>query len=131
MYMLDTNMCIYIIKKRPIGLLEKFNSIPENSLCISVVTYAELQYGVERSSSKKMNQEIIKDFISRLTVLSWDMEAASHYGKIRSNLEKKGTPIGNMDLMIAAHALSQTCTIVSNNLREFKRVEGLKYENWV
>lgn len=131
MYMLDTNMCIYIIKKRPTGLLEKFNSIPKNSLCISVATYAELQYGVERSSSKKMNQEIIKDFISRLIVLSWDMDAASQYGKIRSNLEKKGTPIGNMDLMIAAHALSQKCIIVSNNLREFKRVEGLKYENWV
>jgi tRNA(fMet)-specific endonuclease VapC len=131
MYMLDTNICIYIIKKRPIGLLEKFNSIPKNSLCISVVTYAELQYGVERSSSKKMNQKIIQDFISRLIVLSWDMDAAGKYGKIRSNLEKKGTPIGNMDLMIAAHALSQKCTIVSNNLREFKRVEGLKYENWV
>jgi tRNA(fMet)-specific endonuclease VapC len=131
MYMLDTNICIYIIKKRPISLLEKFNSIPKNSLCISVVTYAELQYGVERSSSKKMNQEIIKDFISRLSVLSWDMEAAGHYAKIRSNLEKKGTPIGNMDLMIAAHALSQKCTIVSNNLREFKRVQDLKYENWV
>ncbi len=131
MYMLDTNMCIYIIKKRPIGLLEKFNSIPKNSLCISVVTYAELQYGVERSSSKKMNQKIIKDFISRLIVLSWDMDAAGQYGKIRSNLEKKETPIGNMDLMIAAHALSQKCIIVSSNLREFKRVEGLKYENWV
>jgi tRNA(fMet)-specific endonuclease VapC len=131
MYMLDTNICIYIIKKRPIGLLEKFNSIPKNSLCISVVTYAELQYGVERSSSKKMNREIIKDFISRLIVLSWDMDAAGQYGKVRSNLEKKGTPIGNMDLMIAAQALSQKCTIVSNNLREFKRVEDLLYENWV
>ena len=131
MYMLDTNMCIYIIKKRPISLLEKFNSIPKNNLCISVVTYAELEYGVERSSSKKMNQSIIKDFVSHLTVFSWDMDAARQYGKIRSNLEKKGTPIGNMDLLIAAHALSQKCTIVSNNLREFKRVKDLKYENWV
>lgn len=131
MYMLDTNICIYVIKKRPISLLEKFNSVPKNSLCISVVTYAELQYGVERSSSKKMNQAIIKDFISHLTVLSWDMNAASQYGKIRSNLEKEGTPIGNMDLLIAAHALSQQCTLVSNNLREFKRVEGLICENWV
>jgi len=129
--MLDTNMCIYIIKKRPLGLLEKFNSIPRNRLCISVVTYAELQYGIERSSSKKMNQTIIHDFVSHLAVLSWDMEAARQYGKIRSNLEKGGTPIGNMDLLIAAHALSQKCTIVSNNLREFKRVKNLKCENWV
>jgi tRNA(fMet)-specific endonuclease VapC len=131
MYMLDTNMCIYIIKKRPTGLLEKFNSIPQNRLCISVVTYAELQYGIERSSSKKMNQTIIDDFVSHLAVLPWDMDAARQYGKIRSNLEKEGTPIGNMDLLIAAHALSQKCTIVSNNLREFKRVKNLKYENWV
>jgi tRNA(fMet)-specific endonuclease VapC len=131
MYMLDTNICIYIIKKRPLGLLEKFNRIPRNNLCISVVTYAELEYGVERSSSKKLNHDIIMDFVSNLTVLSWDMDTARHYGKIRSNLEKKGTPIGNMDLMIAAHALSQKCTLVSNNLREFKRVKNLKYENWV
>jgi tRNA(fMet)-specific endonuclease VapC len=131
MYMLDTNICIYVIKKRPLGLLEKFNGVPKNSLCISVVTYAELLYGVERSSSKKMNREIVQDFISRLIVLSWDMDAASLYGKLRTNLEKNGTLIGNMDLMIAAHALSQKCTLLSNNLREFKRVQGLKHENWV
>lgn len=131
MYMLDTNMCIYIIKKRPIGLLEKFNSIPQNRLCISVVTYAELQYGIERSSSKKMNQKIIDDFVSHLAVLSWEMEAARQYGKIRSDLEKDGTPIGNMDLLIAAHALSKKCTIVSNNLKEFNRVKNLKCENWI
>ncbi len=131
MYMLDTNMCIYIIKKRPISLLEKFDSIPKNSLCISVVTYAELQYGIERSSSKKMNQAIINDFVSHLTVYLWDMEAARQYGKIRSDLEKDGTPIGNMDLLIAAHAISQKCTIVSNNLKEFQRVKNLKCENWV
>lgn len=131
MYMLDTNICIYIIKKRPISLMNKFDSIPTNEICISVVTYAELQYGVERSSSKKMNQEVVDDFISHLTVLSWDMDSAQQYGKIRSNLEEKGTPIGNMDLLIAAHALSQKCTLVSNNLREFNRVKDLKYENWV
>jgi tRNA(fMet)-specific endonuclease VapC len=131
MYMLDTNICIYIIKKRPISLMEKFNNIPKSNLCISVVTYAELQYGVERSSSKKMNQGILNDFISNLTVLSWDNDAARQYGKIRSTLEKNGIPIGNMDILIAAHALSQKCILVSNNLREFKRVKNLKYENWV
>lgn len=131
MYMLDTNMCIYIIKKRPISLMEKFNSIPKNNICVSVVTYAELQYGVERSSSKRMNREIVDDFISHLTVLSWDMDAAYRYGKIRSALEEKGTPIGNMDLLISAHALSQKCTLVSNNLREFNRIKDLETENWV
>jgi len=131
MYMLDTNICIYLIKKRPLGLLEKFKSIRKNSLCISVVTYAELTYGVERSSSKKMNQRIVTGFISYLDVLPWDMDAADHYGKLRSSLEKKGTPIGNMDMLIASHALSEKCVLVSNNFREFKRVPGLKYENWV
>jgi len=131
MYMLDTNICIYLIKKRPPNLLEKFKSIRKNSLCISVVTYAELTYGVERSSSKKMNQKIVTDFISYLDVFPWDMDAADQYGKLRSGLEKKGTPIGNMDMLIASHALSNNCILVSNNLREFKRVPRLKYENWV
>ncbi len=131
MYMLDTDICIYIIKKRPANLLEKFNAIPPNDLCISTVTYAELQYGVERSSSKKMNQRILADFVSHLEVQPWNVEAARQYGKIRTSLEKKGKPIGNMDLLIAAHALSQQCILVSNNLREFSRIRGLKCENWV
>lgn len=131
MYMLDTNICVYIIKKRTSELLIKFNSIQKNSICISVVTYTELHYGVERSSSKNLNQRIIDDFVSLLTVLPWDRDAARVYGKIRANLEKKGIPIGKMDMLIAAHALSQKCTLVSNNLREFKRVKDLKYENWV
>ena len=131
MYMLDTNICIYLIKKRPPNLLEKFKSIRTKNICVSVVTYAELTYGVERSSSKKMNQKIVTGFISHLDVLPWDMDAADHYGKLRSGLEKKGTPIGNMDMLIASHALSEKCTLVSNNLRAFKRVPSLKYENWV
>ena len=131
MYMLDTNICIYIIKKRPTNLLEKFNAIPPNTLCISTITYAELQYGVERSSSKKMNQRILADFVSRLDVQPWDVEAARQYGKIRTSLEKRGKPIGNMDLLIAAHALSQQWVLVSNNLREFSRIRGLQCENWV
>lgn len=131
MYMLDTNICIYIIKKRPAYLLEKFKTVPLEELCISVVTYAELAYGIERSSSKKMNRKIIEDFISHLIVVPWDRQAARQYGKIRANFEKKGTPIGNMDLLIAAHAISQNYILVSNNLREFKRVNHLKFENWV
>ena len=131
MYMLDTDICIYIIKKRPANLLEKFNTIPPSTLCISTVTYAEMQYGVERSSSKKMNQRILADFVSHLDVQPWDVAAARQYGKTRVSLEKRGKPIGNMDLLIAAHALSQQCILVSNNLREFSRVRGLQCENWV
>ncbi|MCP4683503.1 MAG: type II toxin-antitoxin system VapC family toxin [Desulfobacterales bacterium] len=131
MYMLDTNICIYIIKKRPPGVLKKFHTVNKSKLCISVITYAELQYGVELSSSKKKNRLILTDFISLLTVLSWDMDAVRDYGKIRTDLKKKGAPIGNMDLLIAAHALSQKCILVSNNLREFRRIKALRQENWV
>lgn len=131
MYMLDTDICIYIIKKRPANLLEKFNAIPPDTLCISTITYADLQYGVERSSAKKMNQRILADFVAHLAVQPWDVEAARQYGKIRTSVEKRGKPIGNMDLLIAAHALSQQCILVSNNLREFSRIQGLQYENWV
>lgn len=130
-YMLDTNICIYIIKKRPNSILQKFQKIKDTDVCISVITFAELQYGVERSSSKKLNQQVINDFISRLLVLPWDNKAAIEYGKLRNTLNKKGTPVGNMDLMIASHAVSLKMTIVSNNLKEFRRIPKLQYENWV
>lgn len=129
--MLDTNICIYIIKKRPESILKKFKKHRNQNIYISVITLAELQYGVERSSSKKFNQKIINDFISHLFVVPWDKESAVQYGKLRNTLNEKGTPVGNMDLMIASHALSQDFTLVTNNVKEFKRVPNLKYENWV
>ncbi len=101
------------------------------NIYMSVITLAELQYGVERSSSKKFNQKIIDDFVSHLFVVPWDNKSAIQYGKLRNSLNEKGTPIGNMDLMIASHALSQNFTLVTNNVKEFKRVPNLKYENWV
>lgn len=131
MFMLDTNICIYIIKKRPESILKKFKKHRNQNIYISVITLAELQYGVERSSSKKFNQKIINDFISHLFVVPWDKESAVQYGKLRNTLNEKGTPVGNMDLMIASHALSQDFTLVTNNVKEFKRVPNLKYENWV
>ena len=131
MYMLDTNICIYVIKKRPPKLLEKFNTIEKNSLCVSVVTYAELWYGVERSAKKKRNRRVLEEFMALLDVLPWAPDAAREYGNIPSDLESKGTPIGNMDLLIAAHALATDCVLVSNNLREFRRIKKLKCENWV
>ncbi len=131
MFMLDTNICIYIIKKRPESILKKFKKYRNQNVYISVITLAELQYGVERSSSKKFNQKIINDFISHLFVVPWDKESAVQYGKLRNTLNEKGTPVGNMDLMIASHALSLDFNLVTNNVKEFKRVPNLKYENWV
>jgi tRNA(fMet)-specific endonuclease VapC len=131
MYMLDTDICIYILKKRPAAVLEKFSKMHRDQICISIVTYAELKYGAERSLSKKMNYEIIEEFVARLNILPWDEEAANHYAKIRHYLEGQGTPIGNMDLLIAAHARSRGYKLVTNNLREFSRVPDVKLENWV
>ncbi|MBF0287256.1 MAG: type II toxin-antitoxin system VapC family toxin [SAR324 cluster bacterium] len=131
MYMLDTNICIYIIKRRPSEVLSKFEKIKQGQICISIVTYAELKFGVEKSSSKQMNQNIVEEFVARLKVDLWDVEAANHYAKIRYYLEHQGTPIRNMDMMIAAHARSQGCRLVTNNLREFERVPDLKLENWI
>ena len=129
--MLDTDICSYIIRERPVSVLEKFRRIDASDLSISVITQAELLYGVARSASKKINREVVADFISRLIVLDWNGNAAEQYALLRAALEAKGKPIGNMDLMIAAHALSIGATVVSNNVRHFIAVPGLKSVNWV
>jgi len=131
MYMLDTNTCIYIIKRRPVKVLKRFEAVDNDQICISVVTHAELQYGLVRSSKIEHNQRILDAFVARLTVWAWDQDAVTHYGRIRRYLEQKGTPIGNMDLLTAAHALAKSCTLVTNNQREFKRVPELKTANWI
>ena len=131
MYMLDTNICIYVLKKRPKAVRDKFDNVRRDQIYISIITYAELKFGVEKSLSKKMNQEILNEFIARLQIKLWDEEAANHYAKIRYELEKQGTPIGNMDLMIASHARSCGYKLVTNNLREFDRVPDLKLVNWI
>jgi len=131
MYMLGTNTCIYIIKKRPQKVLQHFETVPNEQICISVVTHAELQYGVERSANIAHNQRILDEFVARLSVWPWDQDAVAHYSRTRRNLEQKGILIGNMDLLIAAHALSRKCTLVTNNLKEFERVPGLKTANWI
>ena len=128
--MLDTNIVIYVIKRRPIEVLGVFNA-HTGQMCISSITLAELLHGVEKSSMVSHNLQKVEDFISRLDVLSYDNGAASHYGDIRANLEKKGTPIGVNDLHIAGHARSESLILVSNNVREFERVEGLRLENWI
>ena len=128
--MLDTNIAIYVIKRRPPEALAIFNQ-NANLLCISAITLAELMHGVEKSSRPERNLNEVEDFVSRLSVLEYGEKSAAHYGEIRSNLERKGTPIGVNDLHIAGHARSEGLTLVTNNTKEFERVEGLRLENWV
>lgn len=127
--MLDTNIVIYIIKQRPLELLQIFNQ-HTGQLCISSITLAELMHGVEKSQQVDKNLKNVEDFISRLEVLDYGLKAATHYGDIRADLERKGTPIGVNDLHIAGHARSDGLIIVTNNLKEFERVAGLRVENW-
>lgn len=129
-FMLDTNIVIYVIKRRPLEILEIFNA-HAGQMCISSITLAELLHGVEKSSMISQNLRKVEDFVSRLEVLPYDSSAASHYGDIRADLERKGTPIGVNDLHIAGHARSEALILVSNNIREFERVEGLRLKNWI
>lgn len=130
-YMLDTDICSYIIREKPIKVFERFETLEMDQLCISVITYAELMYGVEHSSSKKINRSIVDDFTNHLTIIDWDTSAAERYGKIRAFLQAGGNIIGAMDMMIAAHAVSQKMTLVTNNEKHFKRVPKLNIENWI
>jgi len=128
-YMLDTNICIYVLKHRPSQVRERFNRHAAH-LCTSSVVAAELYYGVEKSSLPARNLEAVESFLARLDVLPFDTRAAGHFGQIRAGLEAEGQPIGSYDFMIAAHARSQGLTVVTNNTREFNRVPGLLVENW-
>jgi tRNA(fMet)-specific endonuclease VapC len=129
-YMLDTNIVIYVIKRKPIEVLEIFN-LHAGQMCISSITLAELFHGAEKSTKIEHNLRIVEDFISRLQVIEYGVKAAAHYGDIRANLERKGTVIGLNDLHIAGHARSEGLTLVTNNVREFERVEGLLLNNWI
>lgn len=129
-YMLDTNIVIYVIKRKPIELLDLFN-LHAGQMSISSITLAELLHGAEKSAKPEHNMRQVEDFISRLEVLEYGIKAAAHYGSIRASLEKQGTPIGVNDLHIAGHARSEGFILVTNNMREFERVDGLCVENWV
>ena len=128
--MLDTNIVIYVIKRRPIEVLKVFNQ-HAGQMCISSITLAELLHGAEKSERVEHNLAVIEDFVSRLTVMEYNNKTAAHYGDIRADLERKGTTIGVNDLHIAGHARSEALTLVTNNMSEFERVEGLRLENWV
>ncbi len=129
-YMLDTNICIYLIKHKPEKVFKKLEKIDPNEVCISSVTYAELSYGVEKSVQKERNRLALSLLLSNIDIVSFDDVAADEYGIIRSDLEKKGTPIGPLDTMIAVHAKALGYTLVTNNVKEFSRVKGLIVENW-
>jgi len=128
--LLDTNIVIYVIKRRPIEALETFNR-HAGQMAISSITLAELMHGAEKSSKVDANIRVVEDFASRLQVLPYSAKAAQHYSSIRAALEKIGQPIGINDLHIAAHARSEGFTLISNNLGEFSRVPALLSENWV
>ena len=129
-YLLDTNICIYVINARPSAVLARFMAHEIDGLGISAITASELCWGVCKSGSVR-NRTTLEKFLSPLTILDYDLGAAQHYGKLRAHLEKQGTPIGPLDQQIAAHALALDITLVTNNLREFERVPGLRVENWV
>ncbi|WP_228257895.1 type II toxin-antitoxin system tRNA(fMet)-specific endonuclease VapC [Pseudoxanthomonas winnipegensis] len=130
LYLLDTNICIYIINRRPPRVFEHFAGLQIGQVAISSITGAELDYGVAKSGSQR-NRQALDKFLAPLDVLSFDEAAMRRYGALRSGLERQGTPIGAMDQLIAAHALALDAVLVSNNLREFERVPGLRLENWV
>jgi tRNA(fMet)-specific endonuclease VapC len=129
-YMLDTNICIYVIKSRPAELREQFNRLTEQ-ICISTITLAELFYGVEKSSRRAQNLQAVEEFVARLEALPFSAEAAAHYGQVRAELERAGQLAGPYDMLIGAHARSAGLIVVTNNLREFERIPGLRIENWV
>jgi tRNA(fMet)-specific endonuclease VapC len=129
-YMLDTCICSYILKRRPPAVKARFEALDPDALCISAVTLAELYYGAARHPKGETIRKEIDDFVARLTVVSWDETAADHYGAIRASLEKHGSPIGAMDMLIAAHARSIGAVLVTNDLRHFTKVPGIKVEDW-
>ncbi|MFH0726548.1 MAG: type II toxin-antitoxin system VapC family toxin [Pseudomonadota bacterium] len=129
-YMLDTNVCISLIKHRPVGVKNRLIQFAPDEIGVSGIVAAELWFGVANSQKKKQNSEALTDFLTYAVLLDWPHEAAPLYGKIRTGLQKRGTPIGAMDLLIATHALFLEAVLVTNNTREFERVPGLKIENW-
>lgn len=130
-YLRDTNICIYIIKKKPPEVLQMFNKYSVAEIGISSISVAELEYGVQKSKYPDRNREALEQFLLPLVVVDFDYKAAIVYGKIRSELESMGKPIGSLDNLIAAQALSLGLTVVTNNTKEFSRISNLKITNWV
>lgn len=130
-FLLDTNICIYLIKQRPANVLRRLQEHSVAEMGISCITLSELEYGLHKSSQPLRNRIALAEFLAPFDIMTFDDKAALEYGKIRWDLERRGQPIGGMDLLIAAHALSAQCVLVTNNEREFKRIPGLTVQNWV
>ena len=130
-FLLDTNICIYIIKQKPPEVLQRFNTYQVGDIGISSITVAELEFGVQKSQFPAKNQQALTQFLLPLKIVDFDHSAAIIYGNIRAILEKQGTPIGSLDTLIAAHALSLQTTLITNNVKEFSRVPNLPLDNWV
>ena len=130
-FMIDTNTCIYIIKRKPMEVIDRFRQLQISQVSISSITLSEIEYGVIKSSKPAQNYLALAQFLAPMEILPYGDEAAQHYGKLRVYLEKQGTPIGSLDMLIAAHALSTNCVLVTNNIKEFQRVPNLKINNWV
>jgi len=129
-YLLDTNVCIYIIKEKPSRVIQRLQEVEISDVGISTITLSELSYGVEKSQRRAQNRIALAAFVTPLEIVPYDDQAAQAYGKIRSFLETQGQPLGPLDMLIAAHALSLNCTLVTNNVKEFSRVPELPIENW-
>ena len=130
-FLLDTNICIYLIKQKPQEVIQRFNTHQVGDLGVSSITVAELEFGVQKSQFPKKNQRALTQFLLPLQIADFDNAAAIVYGNVRSALEKKGTSIGSLDTLIAAHALSLQVSLITNNVKKFSRVQNLKLDNWV
>ena len=129
-YMLDTNICIYAMKRRPEKVLQRLRAEINTGVCISSITLAELEYGMKHSSDPIRNEQALLRFLLPLSILPFGPDAASEYGEIRAYLQSQGTPIGPLDMLIAGHARAEEMILVTNNVREFERVPDLQIENW-
>ena len=129
-YLIDTNICIYIMNQRSPALIQRFKDTEIGQIGISAITVSELSYGVAKSRFQKQNSKRLEEFLMPFEILPYDENASTCYGEIRSQLESRGNIIGPLDLLIAAHALSRNLILVTNNEKEFKRIESLKIENW-
>ena len=129
-YLLDTNICIYLIKQNPAKVLKHFKTHAIGDIGISSITLAELRYGVSKSRHVEKNRQALEEFVLSLEIADFDEKAAREYGAIRAELERAGKPIGSMDMLIGAHAHALGATLVSNNTKEFKRIKNLKIADW-
>lgn len=129
-YLLDTNICIYLIKNKPKKLLVRIQKTPLSDIAVSSITIAEMEYGIAKSTKPTESRIALMKFLLPFETIGFTEEAASYYGSIRCDLQKKGTPIGNMDMLIASIALAHGLTLITNNVKEFSRIDKLKVEDW-